>query len=260
MDYDFSAITPGQTDADSIISQMLMDALREDLYHLKEFCYGVTDPFTPIAKHTHDNVNSALVVLGDGQVVEANLGPNAVTVEKIKIASGSSSIGIGAGGSNAIATSAVALGIQLWASANYNDLRRCADSSDTYLEYVRVYNVGGANSFLVKWYYLSASEPHIVIYYDERNGEIVGVWESEQNDFPIYDLRGNEIDPILFDLALPDTQYYKRLNVQKTHELIKDKSIKVEEAAIEGKIYAAKIRDDLVIDKDTQEIKDKPVK
>jgi hypothetical protein len=82
MDYTFSDITSGQTDADSIINQQLMDAIRQDLYHLKEFCYGTTSPYTPIAKHDHDGANSAPV---------ASVAAGAISTSELKTATGSGS-------------------------------------------------------------------------------------------------------------------------------------------------------------------------
>lgn len=59
--YTFSTITAGQTDADSIINQTLMDSIRQNLYHFQDFCYGVLGTYTPDTEHNHDGNNSAPV-------------------------------------------------------------------------------------------------------------------------------------------------------------------------------------------------------
>jgi hypothetical protein len=80
MTYSFSAITTGQTDADSPINQPLMDAIRQDLYHLKEFCYGIGGTYTPDAEHDHDGANSKPVAsvaanaVGQTQMQDAAVG------------------------------------------------------------------------------------------------------------------------------------------------------------------------------------------
>ena len=84
MDYSFSDITSGQTDADSIINQVLMDSIRQDIYHLKEFGYGTTSPYTPIAKHNHDGSNSAAVsAIANDVITPAMMKDGALTLMNI---------------------------------------------------------------------------------------------------------------------------------------------------------------------------------
>lgn len=54
-----------QTDADSPVDQPLMDGIRLDLDHLREFGYGNPSGgfYTPIYGHDHDGVNSKNVTL-----------------------------------------------------------------------------------------------------------------------------------------------------------------------------------------------------
>lgn len=56
--YNWNTINASQCDADSPIDVTLMEAIRQDLVHLKEVLY---DTYTPIKGHNHDGANSALL-------------------------------------------------------------------------------------------------------------------------------------------------------------------------------------------------------
>jgi hypothetical protein len=70
--YTWNTITTGQTDADSPINQVLMDALRENVIHNYEYLGGNT--YTPAEDHDHDGTNSKLVTsVADGVIAQAKL-------------------------------------------------------------------------------------------------------------------------------------------------------------------------------------------
>ena len=81
--FSWNEILPAQTDAESPIDTTLMEGVRQNLIHLKEWVGG---SFTPAADHDHDGINSKSVVLAD----------SVVTVAKLKCARGS--CGASAGG------------------------------------------------------------------------------------------------------------------------------------------------------------------
>lgn len=68
--YPWNEITQAQTDADSPLDTTLMEGLRQNLVHLKEWLGG---SFTPEADHDHDGVNSSNVALADSTVSVAKL-------------------------------------------------------------------------------------------------------------------------------------------------------------------------------------------
>lgn len=77
--YSWNNITSGQTDADSPIDVTLMEGIRQNLVHLKEW---LGNSFAPAIDHDHDGINSKSVVLAD----------SVVTVAKLKLAQGSFNI------------------------------------------------------------------------------------------------------------------------------------------------------------------------
>jgi len=208
MTYSFTDIVAGQTDADSIINQVLMDALRENIYHLQEFCYGVTDPFTPDAKHNHDDVNSKAVgAIADNAVTQAAIAANAVGQGELKVGTGSGSTGpINAGAYGEVATSQYALGVNGYFGSSI-PVHRSPSPHSSYVEYAGYWNSDTVSRNITVYFsYVTASIPRVVIYYNPETGEIDGgVWESDQPDLPetiwgepleciyLYDAKGNPI-------------------------------------------------------------------
>jgi hypothetical protein len=82
--FSWNAITSAQTDAESPIDTTLMEGLRQNLVHLKEW---LGENFTPAVDHDHDGINSKSVVLAD----------SVVSIAKLKLARGS--FGASTGGS-----------------------------------------------------------------------------------------------------------------------------------------------------------------
>lgn len=74
--FSWNAITSAQTDAESPIDTTLMEGLRQNLVHLKEW---LGESFTPAVDHDHDGLNSKSVVLAD----------SVVSVAKLRLARGS---------------------------------------------------------------------------------------------------------------------------------------------------------------------------
>lgn len=68
--YSWNAISPAQTDADSPIDTTLMEGMRQNLVHLKEW---IGAGFTPATDHDHDGINSKSVVLANSVVTVAKL-------------------------------------------------------------------------------------------------------------------------------------------------------------------------------------------
>lgn len=68
--YAWNSISSAQTDADSPIDTVLMEGIRQNLIHLREW---VGDGFTPAKDHDHDGVNSKSVLLADAVVSVAKL-------------------------------------------------------------------------------------------------------------------------------------------------------------------------------------------
>lgn len=84
--YSWNSILASQTDAESPIDSTLMEGMRQNLIHLKEW---VGNGFTPAQDHDHDGINSKSVVLADGVVITAKLADANVTLAKLKMAQGS---------------------------------------------------------------------------------------------------------------------------------------------------------------------------
>lgn len=80
--YPWNAISESQTDADSPIDTTLMEAIRQDLEHLREW---MGSSYAAAQDHDHDGLNSKSVVLAD----------SVVTTAKLKVARGSFSAAIG---------------------------------------------------------------------------------------------------------------------------------------------------------------------
>ncbi len=74
--FSWNAITSAQTDAESPIDTTLMEGLRQNLVHLKEW---LGESFTPAVDHDHDGLNSKSVVLAD----------SVVSIAKLRLARGS---------------------------------------------------------------------------------------------------------------------------------------------------------------------------
>lgn len=68
--FSWNEITSAQTDAESPIDTTLMEGVRRNLVHLREWLGG---GFTPAVDHDHDGVNSKSVVLADSVVTVAKL-------------------------------------------------------------------------------------------------------------------------------------------------------------------------------------------
>lgn len=84
IDVAWTAITDGQVDADSPLNQILMQAIKDDLYHL-ELWLGKS--YTAANDHDHNGTNSAQVVLADYQVTEIKLATNSISQAKMQDAS-----------------------------------------------------------------------------------------------------------------------------------------------------------------------------
>lgn len=83
--YSWNNIAATQTDPDSPIDTTLMEGIRQNLVHLKEW---LGNGFTAALDHDHDGLNSKSVVLADGAVVTVKLASAAVTLAKLKTAQG----------------------------------------------------------------------------------------------------------------------------------------------------------------------------
>ncbi len=80
--YQWNGITASQTDAESPIDTALMEGIRQNLEHLREW---LGESFTPAKDHDHDGINSKSVLLAD----------SVVTVAKLNLARGSFSASVG---------------------------------------------------------------------------------------------------------------------------------------------------------------------
>lgn len=98
--YSWNNIAATQTDAESPLDTTLMEGIRQNLTHLKEWLGG---GFTPAADHDHDGINSKSVALADGAVITAKLADAGVTAVKLKMARGS--YAASSGGTHYIAVS-----------------------------------------------------------------------------------------------------------------------------------------------------------
>lgn len=87
--YSWNNIGAAQTDAESPIDTTLMEGIRQNLVHLKEW---LGSGFTAAVDHDHDGLNSKSVLLADGAVVTAKLMDSSVTLAKLKTAQGSYSV------------------------------------------------------------------------------------------------------------------------------------------------------------------------
>lgn len=84
--YSWNNIASTQTDAESPLDTTLMEGIRQNLIHLKDW---LGSGFTPAIDHDHDGVNSKSVALADGAVVTSKLADAGVTASKLKMARGS---------------------------------------------------------------------------------------------------------------------------------------------------------------------------
>lgn len=257
MEYDFVAITSGQTDADSPINQQLIDALREDIYHLKEWAYGLDASFTPSPKHDHDDINSKSVVLGDGVVTEPKLAEDACTPSKIKKASGTVSTGnIPAGGYAETSVSQYALAVSFYAPSDLPVYRVPSSTTPNYHEILRFHNTtGGGVTVNIHATVLTSSKRHIIVYYDPLTGNLEACWESGQNDFPILAIDGKtEIEPIKKWDAQGKLIPMDRIDLPETHRLVLTRDVELEKAAKKNKFFAQAIIEQYKIDLNTKEL------
>lgn len=91
--YQWNQISSTQTDSESPIDTALMEGIRQNLIHLREW---LGSSFAPAVDHDHDGINSKSVLLADGVVVTAKLANASVTADKLKTARGSYSSSTGA--------------------------------------------------------------------------------------------------------------------------------------------------------------------
>jgi len=179
----WTEITTGQTDADSPLNQILMDAIRGNTYHNFDW---IGKDYTPADNHDHDNVNSKSVVLGDGVVTTAKLAPNAVTLAKLYFpASGSWWYSFPSWGStqfNINAYSHIPRFKSETTTIGFN-LAWPAQATFSYRLYAENFEETTGYGYC-EWDYHSNSPPPVVwIEYDPDSDEIVQLWKSEPLGF-----------------------------------------------------------------------------
>jgi flagellar hook protein FlgE len=250
MTYTFAAITAAQVDADSIINQLLMDAFRDDIYHLQEHAYGVLGTYTPDAEHKHNGTDSALVT---------SVADNAITPTKVKTTQTTANINsIANGASGEAVTSNFRLGYTLY-NATINKCKMTNSAQASYDSYVAIYNdSGGTESYTIYFTYISASQDHVVVYYDQ-NGVIQGLWHSDQLDFPPKDFLGRELECIYrydkFGQVIP----MGKLILPDSDELVKDRKDKIEHLKKQKILdYGKWICDNYIVDVNKKKMKVKP--
>ena len=262
MTYNFTAITAGQVDADSIINQVLTDAIRGDIYHLKEFCYGIAGaaPYAPDAKHDHDGVNSALVTdIADGAVsTSAKIAAGVVKAGHIARGTGNQGFGtIGAGLAVQFQLSADCVYYTVHSTDANREQLRIVGASGVDYRFLAIKNLhGGGIATVVYFNVFTASKDRIVIYYDERTGEIVGCWQSRQKDMPsVVDGKPGEV--IIFDERDPKFEFIRRLDLKDDHPFVVNRTKENEKAfRMKGVGLAQMIAETYIVN--SKELKTKP--
>lgn len=179
---EWTDIVDGQVDADSPVNQILMQTIKDDLYHNK---YWIGKDYTPADNHDHDGVNSKSVVLGDGVVTETKIADGAVAQGKLKFAEGSWSALI-------YANTVVQFSINNYSHLTQNKMGTAGalilfhmvwqPPTDDYYYKLTVENGDTDNDFwaYAKWHYHSSSPPPEVWIELSKDGKrIVQVWKSE---------------------------------------------------------------------------------
>jgi len=246
-------------DADSPINETLMSYIRTNLIHLEQW---IGDAYVAAKDHDHDNANSAYIAgLGANTVAEAAILNDACTVSKVKKASNTISGTIGAGGSVLNkATTQYNLSVNLYAFQG-SSVRRTAVTTQSYVEYVGMYNsAGAASAYTIYYTYLSASKPIIVVSYLPKTGEIESIIETDENNYPpkafdgselkasyAYDANGNEIE--IEERILPDD-----------HDLIINREKINKHIRSQGRVLSLAIFEDYEMDDGGKIIKLKPHK
>jgi hypothetical protein len=203
IDVSWTAIADGQVDADSPLNQILMQAIKNNLYHL-ELWLGKN--YTAANDHDHDNVNSKSVVLGTGVVTEPKLGTSAATQTKIAASAvGQEELKTSSG---SVSVSSQPFGImQTLPGGNYGYYPTIKISSAAYYTIAKMTNDNGTNSLsyiptialgqaggvgisYAQQYYVTASgEIHwLFMLMDRSTGKQIATWQC--TDHPCFGARG----------------------------------------------------------------------
>lgn len=184
-DFSWNTITAAQTDADSVIDEILMEALRQNQIHLEQW---LGDGYTAAKDHDHDDVNSkAVVLLPAGTVDQAAL----------KTTTGEAS--------TAIAFSVITLVGGEWAffpqvknvgGAPSEAVRFFVQGDFTQSSYATRWGIGAPNggTSYAKTRYVQASgkDDWLFLLYDGSIDKIISGWYAP--DHPCYGQGGNEIE------------------------------------------------------------------
>lgn len=164
-DFSWNDITAEQTNADSIIDEVLTEGFRQNLIHLEQW---LGDSYTAAKDHNHDNVNSANVALGDRTVAGVKLITNDVSLEEIKkaitytVSYGTINAGVtaygtlGNGGAHRFYIASLYFDSGTNARIEYSLVHRDIAGTRTYA--IKMHNPSGVNAVGVKYKVIELAE------------------------------------------------------------------------------------------------------
>lgn len=213
IDVAWSAIVDGQVDADSPLNQILMQSIKDNLYHL-ELWLG--KDYTAANNHDHDEVNSKTVILGDSTVSQAKLKTSTGSVSHNTDTPASKTLPGGEYGfypqikmshaAGAVWEAHITEGVTGFASYTTHIALKSQDASTTYTIYAQQRYV--ASSGEVYWVFILRTKLDEIIEgkdfygnpltYNRSAGTIMSVWQAP--DHPCF---GNSGKPQLAPHPFP---------------------------------------------------------
>jgi len=194
---EWTDVVDGQVDSDSPVNQILMMAIKDDLYHLK---YWLGKDYTAADNHDHDDINSKSVVLGDNVVTQAKMADAAIGIAELKLTEGTWRGLVNTGNSIQIDINTYSHMPRIKCDDQYlaDTVWRFSNATWTTWKY-QLYlanNSGTSETFDASWFYHSASPPQEVwIEFDYDSDSMIQIWKSEHEthmeDCPIKKLAVN---------------------------------------------------------------------
>jgi len=186
IDVAWTAIADGQVDADSPINQLLMQSIKDNLYHL-ELWLG--KDYTAANNHDHDDSNSkAVVKVGTNAVNQAAIAANAVGQSELKTSSSSTS---GTSGNRTMTGGLYCLYPQVKTGIYETGDFLLADNLSSTSYATRIAYAGSGQGYSQHYYVSASGEFHwIFLLYEKGSGKIIAT--SQAPDHVCFGNRGFE--------------------------------------------------------------------